>query len=107
MLCRLNLCTVLQVRKVSRETPQFELQEYPPLVYQLLLLSTHGHRQTILVRQTFCPLLRRGRGSLIAVSVWGQEMILDLFNVLDSTCLSESAVSCLQIPRVGLCSVLS
>jgi hypothetical protein len=43
----------------------------------------------------------------MGVSVWRQEMILDLFNVLDSTCLSESAVSCLCIPRLPPCSVLS
>jgi len=36
---------------VHRESAQLELQEFPPLVYQLLLLSTHGKRQAILVRE--------------------------------------------------------
>jgi hypothetical protein len=82
------------VRKVTRETSQFELQELPPLVYQLLLLSTHGQRQTILVCRSFWPLRGGLGGSLIVLSVLWQEMILDLFNLLDSKCLSENAVSC-------------
>ena len=45
-----NVCGI-QVRKVHRESGQLELQELPPLVYQLLLLSTHGKRQAILVRK--------------------------------------------------------
>jgi hypothetical protein len=63
-------CHASQVRKVTRETSQFELQELPPLVYQLLLLSTHGQRQTILVCRSFWPLIlrrtrRRSRSSCV------------------------------------------
>eukprot|EP00961_Rhodomonas_salina_P232737 3144319-Rhodomonas_salina.1 len=67
-LCRLEwpkslvvpICTVLRdlhldeaqlkvvVSRIAKEARSMELQELPPLVYQMLLLSTHGHRTQIL-----------------------------------------------------------
>ena len=76
---------------MNRQTSELELQEFPPLIYQLLLLSTHGHRQTILV----CPLLALltvlatvSEENLMLETPF-QEMILDLFNQLDSKCNQE------------------
>lgn len=118
-LCHVAAC-IFQVRKVQRESIQLELQELPPLVYQLLLLSTHGQRQTILVSlflllccarlsstcksstcrysvyrcsacrcsvlqmfcvQVFCLILSEA----LMRCVW-QEMVLELFNILDNKC---------------------
>ena len=54
----------ITLRKIQRESSQLELQEIPPLVYQLLLLSTHGQRQNILV--SFCFVLFRQVCSFVA-----------------------------------------
>ena len=80
-----------QVRKVKREVSKLNVQELPPLVYQLLLLSTHGQRNAILVssRTSWEPLVTHTNLALNAAR-W-QEMVLSLFNTLDASS-SEQAV---------------
>jgi len=74
-----------QVRKVKREISKLKVQELPPLVYQLLLLSTHGQRQAILVSsQTKWEPLVANSNLALNVMRW-QEMVLSLFNTLDAS----------------------
>jgi hypothetical protein len=70
---------------VKREISKLKVQELPPLVYQLLLLSTHGQRQAILVSsQTKWEPLVANSNLALNVMRW-QEMVLSLFNTLDAS----------------------